>query len=164
MLCSVVPLPKNAHAQSNPFWWHSLLTQDGRNDRIVSFSNRWSNGSYGGQCKVWVQNVVSQCSSGIVWLPLNDPNCDWRWQWSADVSILSSDRRIMLRPGHIIQAQIRTRTGALSPHTLIVTNKSGDFVSVVESNWRGDERIGRRTLSSAELWASLVHFTVYEVR
>jgi len=146
-LCLLLASPQ-AHAQSASFWWHYLMTQNGRGYTIVNSAQQHGNGSYGGQCKAWVQNVVWQASRGVVWLPQNDPSCMWRWRQSSDVRIVASDYRIYLRPGQIVQAQVRLGSGALSPHTMIVLWQNGDTISVIESNWGLNERVGRRTVSA----------------
>ncbi len=143
--------------------WHDDLSQQGRNERIVTEANSQV-GDYGGQCKVFVQEVVWRASRGVVWLPQNDPDIAWRWKSSSDVRRIATDACIRLKPGYILQAQVRLSSGGLSPHTMIITEATNSRVTVVESNYTIPNRVTRRTVSINTFWNSLVHVTVYEIR
>jgi hypothetical protein len=147
-------------------WWHSMLNDSGRNSLILRNAQNYYDGQYGGQCKVWAQNVVYAASRKVVWLPQNDPYCDWRWLASANVVATYSDRwdGVPWWPGQIIQAQVRTANGGTSPHTMIVVAVNASSITVIESNWRGDERVRRRTASWADFKRPIVHYTIYQVK
>lgn len=159
-----------SHAQSYYFQWHYLLNQWGRNNAIISTAQFVPNGTYGDQCKIWVQNVVWNASSRTVWLPQNSSNCDWMWNWSPDVEIVASDRfdgSVWFSPGQIIQAQVRySQWPYTSPHTMIVAWADSNYISVIESNYGpGNElRVNRRTVTWRNFWANTIHYTLYNVR
>lgn len=159
---SLAPLAK---AQSS-FWWHALLTQSGRNDAILQTALSYPAGTYftgAGECKGWVQVVVSKASRGIVWLPQNDPYCLYKWLPSNDVQIIASDSFVAwwnFKPGQIIQAQI----GMSIPHTMIVQSTNAFTISVVDCNWGRDNIIRRRTIDWYTFNRQVTHFTLYQVK
>lgn len=153
-----------AHARVTPAeLWHDDMSQRERNEAIADEAESRV-GDYGGQCKVFVQNVVWSASNGVVWLPQNHSRYDWKWKSSRDVRRIATDACIRLKPGYILQAQVRLRSGGLSPHTMIVVRTTSSRITVVESNYSTPNRVTRRTVSENAFWNSLIHVTVYEVR
>lgn len=161
---------KFAQAQDYSFWWHNILTQTGRNASIVNETRKYWNCQYVDvECKPWVQNVVWGASKKVVWLPQNDPYCDWRWVWSPNVEVVASDRwsSIPMAPGLIIQAQVKySRWPYTSPHTMIVTSANASSITVVEANYGAGNalRVNRRTISWAAFKANVLHYTLYRVK
>ncbi len=168
-LSSILVFSRQSQAQSFYYQWHYLLTQAGRNNAIYWTAQSVPNGTYGGQCKVWVQNVVWNASNRTVWLPTNSSNCDWMWNWSSDVEIVAQDRwdGVAFRPGQIVQAQVRySQWPYTSPHTMIIAWADANYVSVIESNFGSGnyERVNRRTVTWAQFKSSIIHYTLYNVR
>lgn len=146
------------------YQWHYLLTQRGRNNRIAEVAQGYRMGQKTGQCKVWVQNVVYEASWGEVWPPSNHSSYDWKWKSHRHVDIVAVDNwSVRMKRGQIIQAQVKLRNGGVGPHTMIVLDADSDSISVIESNYSGDERVGRRTFSRSKFRSSTVHFTLYEI-
>jgi hypothetical protein len=119
----------------------------------------------GVSCKVWIQQVVYQASAKVVWLPTNS-STDWMWQWSFDVEALATDRwdGVDWPSGCIIQAQVRTATGGVLPHTFIIVSVDRFGATFIECNWKGDSRVRRRTESWLTLQRQIVHYTLYRVK
>lgn len=150
-------------------WWHYQLPQGGRNYFIWLTAQSVPNSTYGGQCKEWVQNVVWRASYGTVWLPQNNPYCDWMWYWSNDVEIVAEDRwdGVPMYSGQIIQAQVRySHWPYTSPHTMIVDWANANYISVIECNYGAGNslRVSRRTVTWAQFRANTIHYTLYNVR
>lgn len=155
-----------AQTQQDKTWWHGL--SDGSRNFLILQQALREEGTYGGECKAWVRNLVYKysVSRAVVWLPANDPVYSWRWQWSPNVQALYSDRwdGVPLYPGQIIQAVVRTRSGATLPHTMIVGSANWYSITVIESNWNGNGMVWRRTASWPDFQRNVVHYTLYQVK
>lgn len=140
--------------------WHDL-TQAQRNQAIVNEANSYNNGDYGGQCKVWVQNVVSDASSGSVWPPTNADNCSWNY---SPYVVGRSALLDWVAAGEIIQMQLSSSYGS-GPHTLIVISNNGSQITVKESNWCfGDcEEVGSRALTYQQFYNMVDCYSVYYI-
>jgi surface antigen len=154
---------QTTYAQSPSYVWHEMFSQSQRNSAIVHRAQMHI-GDYGGQCKVFVQEVVWEASNGVVWLPQNHPSRLHRWKSSPDVRRVSTDSCRNLKPGQIIQAELRARGGGSLPHTMIVEQFSSNSITVIESNYQNDGRVRRRTTSRSRFMDGIIHMTVYEVR
>ena len=146
-----------ASAQS----WASL-TQAQRNQAIVNEANSWSDGTQGGQCKVWVQNVVWAASGATVWLPTNADNCTWNYSVHVvgRCALLGS-----VSAGEIIQMQLSSVNGG-GPHTFIITANNGSSITVKESNWCSGncEKVDTRTLTYQQFYDMVGCYSVYYVQ
>ncbi len=142
--------------------WHDL-TQAQRNQAIINEANSYSNGSYGGQCKVWVQNVVYDASGSSVWLPTNADNCSWNY---SPYAVARCGLLDWVSAGEIIQMQLSSAYGS-GPHTLIVTSNNGSQITVKESNWCSGNcetvRIANVNLSAVLRYGRLLHYLLRPV-
>ncbi len=156
-----------AQTAADAYWWHYRLSQSQRDAAVLRTAQSFADNAFVGMsCKVWVQQaVVYPGSFRVVWLPLNS-GFDWLWQWSADVETVAVDNwnSVNWPPGEIIQAQVRTVSGGLSPHTMIIVSANSAGVNVIECNWRNDGRVRRRYVSWADLQRQIVHYTLYRVK
>ena len=119
--------------------WHEW-SQTTRNQAIVDKSYA-DLGKWGGQCKKWVQKVVSLASGGAVTIPGNmpDPN-DYRWYSGAYVvGMITNIRNV--KPGWIVQMKFKSNG---VPHTFIVVGVTSSGMYVVESNYNKNEMVGLR--------------------
>lgn len=141
----------------------AAMTQAQRNQAIVAEANSWTTGSHGGQCKVWVQNVVWAASGSTVWLPLNADNCSWNYSGHVVGRCGLIDG---VSPGEIIQMQLSSAYGS-GPHTLIVTANNGSSITIRESNWckLNCELVGPpRTLTYQEFYNMVGCYSIYYVQ
>lgn len=151
------------------FGWHNILTQAGRNAAIRTAAEKYPNGAYGGECKMWVQNVVWTASGCNVWLPANSFTCEWAWMPSQWVETVACDEwnGVPFYPGQIVQAQVRTSTWPFtSPHTMIVLAADATSITVIESNYGAafSQRVNRRTARWADFKRDILHYTLYQVK
>jgi hypothetical protein len=157
-----------AQTAADKYWWHTVLSQSQRDANILRVAQSFlDNYNAGVSCKVWVQTmVVPQASKYVAKIPLNDPYCEWRWQWGPDVEAVATDRwdGIPWPPGYIIQAQVRTSTGSTSPHTMIIQWASPYGAQFIECNWKGDSKVRRRYADWATLQRQIIHYTLYRVK
>ncbi len=131
--------------------WHQL-TQLQRNAAIVAaVTNNWYNGQLYtglGQCKGWVQTVVSQASSGLACLPANQVppaypvGNEYKWSTSDTcyqyVNWLTQNACIPIeysQPGWIVQMYFKTlSTGHVDPHTMIIMRVDGTGIYISDCN------------------------------
>ncbi len=146
--------------------WHQLSARD-KGFRIFSAALA-DNGRTGGQCKRWIQKVISRASGGHVDIPPNTATTTHRWKADASGHIVDLGASISkARTGDIVQMVIRDRSGNPIGHTAIVGTVSGGKVTWLESNYRGDERVTSNRVETYQKFASsLVNgkYTVYRVR
>lgn len=158
----------NAQTAADSYWWHYQLSQSQRDANILTRAQAYADNTYVGvSCKVWIQSlVVPPASKYVAHIPLNSPYYDWLWQWGADVEAVGTDcwNRELWPPGQIIQAQVRTVYGGLSPHTMIIVWATPYGATFIECNWRGDGQVRRRYADWATLKAQMVHYTLYRVK
>jgi hypothetical protein len=143
------------HSTSAMAGWHDWSQME-RNQAIVDETANWDDGDDGGQCKIWVQEIVYDASgSGLIPLNSNDA-CEW--QYGAYV-IGRSGYIEYASPGEIIQMDL----GDNSPHTAIVIANSSYGVIFRESNWNLDEEVGTRYVSYSTFYNQVECFTIYYV-
>ena len=113
--------------------WHEQ-TQDARNAQIVNqaYANA---GMYGGQCKVWANNVVRIVSGAVggSGTPINLPSnsneggTGMGYSWllftpeSNNVISYGAQAPSAMKPGTIVQMRVKMKDGTYGPHTMIVT-------------------------------------------
>ena len=107
--------------------WHEW-SQSIRNQAIVDETANYNEGDDGGECKVWVQNVVND-ASGSWLIPTNSGN-DCYWSYGAYVSPRSGYIEDVV-PGEIVQMELSSG----GPHTAIVLGISPYGVTFIENNW-----------------------------
>ncbi len=157
--------------------WTYVYSQSGRNNAIVAQA-QLQVGSYGGQCKTWVYNVVYNASyvvnggsCGRV-LPATD---SWNgevsaaYYWISDPYVSGSCLPLgQVVPGQIIQMRVKYANGSYGPHTSIVeaNNVATQSLTFLESNFSGDGIVKRRSVSYSDFIASLQaasYYTVYTI-
>mgnify|MGYP003394170965 CR=1 FL=1 len=139
--------------------WHRW-TQGQRNSVIVNRALQ-QNGYYTGQqCKEWVQNTVYNASTGVVWLPQNQPNL-YQWYWSSDAyAVPYSPSIYSANSGSVIQMKWNG-----TPHTAIVYSSSGSGMWWIDCNWNGDRRVTMHFVSYNQFAAACGNlYTVYYVK
>lgn len=166
-LCLVLT-PALAQAQlcGEAIWWHDGLTQAQRDANILRVAQSYPDGKFVGvECKQWVRDVVSIASKKSVVVPATS-GYEWIWWPSPDVEALFCDRwdGVPWPPGQILQAQVRAKSGGTLPHTMIVVSANAWGVTVIESNWQGDQKVRRRTCSWVDFKRSILHYTLYRVK
>jgi hypothetical protein len=122
-------------------YWHSQLTQAQRNSYLVTIA-QLQLGTYGGECKPWVQNTVSMlCGVGI---PANATILNpWYWQPSANNFVQQLPNNCIV-PGCIIQMRWTNQpkpngNGNITPHTAIVAAVTSAGMVWIDSNWQADK-------------------------
>lgn len=128
VLCSMFLFEGKASAQAacNPsssnyyscIWWHYQLNQIQRDLWIDNQGyTDAANHIYGGECKVYVQNLVWGVSHGVVWLPQNAND----WSWKPDPNVVQVYAPWWgLYKGQIVQMRIQFGSGTYGPHTAVV--------------------------------------------
>lgn len=154
-------------------YWHDL-TDNERNQLILSEAQSWVDKYSGQSCKVWVQNLVWTASWETVWLPLNYYNPDntyhlARWEpENSDVSVvlcstlLISDYWWMFKPGQIIQ--MRHSAGGTTPHTMIIKSATYYGFIVIDSNWASDGYVREHWISGSWFASYVEAWTVYQIK
>ncbi len=120
--------------------WNSLSARQ-KSMKIVSAALA-TVGKKGGQCKAWVQDVVSAASGRHVSVPLNSAVVTARW--AADTSGHVQDLGAAIRsakPGDAVQMIIRDKYGKEIGHTAFIGSNDGTTIRWIESNYFGDEMV-----------------------
>lgn len=133
--------------------WTSL-TQAQRNQALIDYGLPLV-GTHGGQCKVFVRNVVKGASSAAGGPQRNIPSTQPppnNYMWDYDpvnfpyvVGLSAPIQNVQL--GWILQLRMFSGT----PHTFIVSDKNNNGVWMLDSNWSspGDE------MDAITLWTSI---------
>lgn len=128
---------------------------------------------WGGECKVWVQNIVKKATGRTIPTTYTDLGTYYQTQWNygSDVRVVWQACYICLTrfpnllPGQIIQ--LRWREGSPyygGPHTAIIKAVSPTGMEWYDSNWKLDH-IVRSHPVSLNLWnQNIVAWTVYQVK
>lgn len=95
--------------------------------------------STSGNCKVWVQNLVSKATGK--WIPQNDSCALYQWKPSSTVRIVWQVKFACvgsfsnnLKPGQIMQIQWRSNYMNGCEHTIILQSISSSSISYYEAN------------------------------
>ncbi len=153
-----------AAAMAATVGWHGLL-QSQRNSRILTRANQDLNINVGVECKEWVQRVVNSASGGVVTVPTNRSNTEWRS--STDCYKYPHPFNIeWVQPGQIIQMHWRNQSNPNQyPHTAIVLRKSNSGMTWIDSNWFGDRTVRTHTITFSQFRTCVGNrFNVYEIR
>jgi hypothetical protein len=130
-------------------WWRGL-SQIERNQAILDRAYRDLDRNVGVQCKPWVQWVVSEASRGVATVPLTAPNAyGWYWQPGRYATRVYTNIR-NVRPGWIVQMNLRFANGSVGPHTAIVVGVASSGVYWVESNYAVPNTVKLRFQSYAD--------------
>jgi hypothetical protein len=160
------PVATSAHPPLDaPKSWHKLTDRQ-RGMRIVSAALA-DNGKVGGQCKVWVQSIISRATDGHVTVPQNSAEVSHTWKSDKSGHIINLGARIArAQPGDIVQMVIKDRNGRGIPHTAIVGSNSRGTITWLESNYPSGEIVRvNRTQTVAQFESSLIdgRYTVYRI-
>jgi hypothetical protein len=151
--------------------WQSM-TQPQRNQAIISTAegvNDSKIGTFGGPCKVFVQNVVSTASKGAVWVPSNSTTNYYQWNLLPGDNVIQMSPTVgpinllALQPGWILQLERANNAG---PHTAIVVMVSTSGIVLLDSNWVGpanSQLIGMHTMLWSAFNSAFVRLTAYEI-
>jgi hypothetical protein len=123
------------------------------NSRIVTVAERSANGSYGGQCYVFVSNTVWTASGHRIRIEGSHTYYGAYQRAGAKLETTAS-----AQPGDIIQLYDRYNddTYISGMHTAIITaNLGGGHFNVIDSNWGFSERVHRHELDPYTQLASL---------
>lgn len=145
--------------------WNSASARD-KAMKIISAALA-TNGRTGGQCKTWVQAVVTAASGAHVQIPLNTAEVTSTWQPDRTGHVRNIGSDILAgRPGDIVQMIIRDINGNQIGHTAIIGSNDGSKIVWLESNYRGDGKVTtNRTQTIQNFQNSLVQgqYTVYRI-
>lgn len=122
-------------------WWRGL-TQTTRNQLILNQAGRDLGKNVGLQCKPWVQRVVSLASKGVATVPATCPNSSG-WYWCAGGNAVGLSMPIQnVKPGYIVQMNIKLAGGGTGPHTAIVYLVDSGGIWWLDSNFVGTNKVG----------------------
>lgn len=109
------------------------------NAGIIAHANAVPAGTYGGQCLVWVGNIVRAAGGPTIAFGYNPAT--YQSHWAAIASQVSWSN---VRPGDRVQFVTSS-----NEHTLIITGgDSPSTATVVDSNFGGHELVSRGTFAS----------------
>lgn len=115
-------------------WWRGL-TQIERNQAILDRAYRDIGIDVKMQCKPWVQRVVPDASRGVATVPATSPDpAGWYWQMNAYAIRYYGNIRYV-KPGWIVQMNLKKTDGTITPHTAIVVGVSSSGVNWIDSNF-----------------------------
>ncbi len=146
--------------------WHTQ-SQTMRNHDILYKAMEYV-GTYGGECKPWVQNVVTLASNGAGIVPLTTNNGDgytWENTPGPDAGKVSEDLNSPnVHVGMIVQMRIRYKDGSYVPHTAIIYGKNSTGVTWIESNKQGDGMVRVSSFQTyAQFYATLETLSSYSI-
>lgn len=171
---------ENESILAAPSSWHTLSDAQ-RNQKILDEAKKWE-GKQGGQCKTWVQTVVTNASGGLDLIPINfsgggtyhlakwdekdsrfkNVQMVWQGAYMCLASFPSS-----LRPGQIIQLRWGPCASPSSiigqPHTAIIKSVSSSSMEWWDSNFIGPNKVGYH-LFPAYNWYKVEAWTVYQIK
>ncbi len=137
--------------------WHQL-SQIQRNQAIVN-TGAQQIGAQGGQCKPWVQSVVSNASSGSVLLPATQPPPnDYMWYSNQYVVGLNTPPE-NVQFGWILQMKQFNGT----PHTAIVAGISSYGITLLDSNWVAYEKVGTHFMTFQQFRNAFQYWSAYYI-
>lgn len=147
----------------------SLMTQWQKNTALVSYATSYSNGTYGGQCKVWANTVVRTVSGKSLPATAAAP---YDYQWLASSSVVQRYvKPSQFQPGDIIQMKLLSNG---IPHTAIVVAvypAAPGYIAWIDSNWYGYlgssyvEKVYQHTISFATFTQKVgTQYSVYNVK
>ncbi len=143
-------------------WWETL--RQSQRDMYIVNEAWFENGQVGGECKVWVQNLVRYISLRHVLLPLNMPApYDYYWQsdpYNHAFGMSMPIENVTL--GQIVQ--MKFKTGG-TPHTAIVVGKDAKGVGFLASNDpKGSNTVRYRYWKFTDFKAAVSGYSVYSIR
>lgn len=146
------------------------MSQAQKNIAILSYAMSIKNGTYGGQCKVWVRDVVKKVSGKTIPSNAEDPK-DYQWLSSKDVIKRKIAHAGLMSAGDIVQMKLLSNG---IPHTAIVIGVyqgAPGYVSFIDSNWFGykgadySERVYTHTMTIPEFNKKMgTQYTVYNIK
>ena len=157
-----------------------LLTQHGKNQKILERAVLDLNVDVELSCKNWIHRVVTDASNGEVVLPQNNESGDgWNEDatgrvWGQGAAFQNSAYILTATPGAIVQMQWKDEVASSLPgygmHTAIVLYVFSSYVIFIESNYDntprvedGPEYVKIRGESAAEFHKRVESFTIYYI-
>lgn len=121
-------------------------------------------GKIGGQCKVWVQDVVWRASGRQVWLPANaGSGSTYGITWESSPKVVGQSGGISgARVGQIVQMRIRTNLG-VTPHTAIITRIGSSDMEWIDSNWVGPNKVGTHTMKLKDFNKNVISYSLMTI-
>lgn len=118
------------------------MSQQQKNNAILSQAMSYRVGDYGGICKEWVRTVVFNVSGRTI--PPTYPDANG-WQWASSPYVVQRYVGMyQFQPGDIVQMNYRNSNGTVVPHTAIVVGlyygAPGGIVWI-DSNWNGTQSV-----------------------
>lgn len=141
--------------------WRSY-SQAERN-MLILYKAYGYNGQYGYcNCKEWVRKIVLEASNGVVNIPATLPDASG-WYFGSSPYLIGMSGGIRgAGQGTLVQLNWRFNDGSTSPHTMIVSGRTTDGVSVIEANWISC-RVTTRWISFSEFDRHVVRYSTYIV-
>lgn len=155
--------------------WHQLRASS-KSLKVISAALSY-NGRKGGECKAWIQRVVSDATGSHVWLPGNSATVSSTWgaDTNSHIAIVGTDIR-SAKIGDIVQMVVRyyekqpdgTKKYTKNVgHTALVGQISNNRIKWIESNYDGKGTVtSSREQSFDEFESSTVskQYTVYRLK
>ncbi|MEY3784419.1 MAG: hypothetical protein RLZZ230_741 [Candidatus Parcubacteria bacterium] len=148
----------------------STMSQAQKNIAILSYAMTFTNGTYGGQCKVWVNNVVKGVSGKTLPATAASPY-DYKWLVSSNVIKRTIAHSGLMAAGDIVQMKLLSNG---IPHTAIVIGVyqgAPGEISFIDSNWFGYkgsdyvERVYVHTMTIPDFNKKVgTQFSVYNIK
>ena len=147
---------RNKMATSLSAVWNKELVREGRKQ----IRKR------GGQCKTWIQKLALE-TCGID-IPINNPDVEYKNEWVWDSNPKNIQRKGLyqttpVKEGDILQLlwDKNIVNQKYHWHTAIYIKKSGDDLTLLDSNWKGKERVSEHVVSYSWFQKTMLKGTVY---
>lgn len=140
--------------------WTSL-TQNQRNQAIKDAGYADLGNTSGGECKVWVRNIVKSASSLAGGPQRNIPstkNPPNDYMWEDDSYAIGQSTTMQLAPiGWIIQMRLKRASNPSLhiPHTAILYSRDSNGFTFLDSNWLGDSTVRLHYMTFTDFYNKL---------
>ena len=160
-IASLLVLPSaKTFADGNVVW--TGLTIQQKKTAIINNALSYAIGSFGGECKVWVQNVVYAASNHVL-LPQNNPApYDYYWQTDYHYHVAPQWGRTIENVERGDMVQMHLTNGY--PHTIIILYNDvvSGTIKFRESNVPlGSGKVNERIQTYAQFKAAVTGYTIY---
>lgn len=143
-------------------WWYQLSQSD-RVSLVLARAKKDDKRYVGVQCKVWVQRVFPDASRQVVTVPATRDNGEGSSWYSSEFFTVVGDIKNAVA-GDVVQMRWTNSKQVTNPHTFIVIIKQSDGVTVIDSNWNGDNTVRTHTVKFKDFTSAVNgRYTVYRV-